>query len=260
MKERMPKRVHPRRVTSPFLLSGMAYCGYCGKALVGRYAKSGEFSYYVCGTLDKKGGGSCQARYLNTNKFESLVIKQIKDRILTCENLTDLVRMVNEETDSAMRSYNDELDTIARAVKDVNSRLERLYDVIETGRLNLDDVVVRIRELRQRQERLQTRKIEIESQLSDRKVEIADLETVLPYVYDLHDLLKEGALAERRAFIRGFVKEIRVTGNEAILSYFVPSLPEKVAIEQEGVLPTVQYSGAQWTEQRTFSLAFTITI
>jgi site-specific DNA recombinase len=247
MKERMPKRVHPRRVASPFLLSGMAYCGYCGKALVGRYAKSGEFSYYVCGTLDKKGGGSCQARYLNTSKFESLVIKQIKDGILTHENLTDLVRMVNEETDLAMRSHNDELDTIARAVKDVNSRLERLYDVIETGRLNLDDVVVRIRELRQRQERLQTRKIEIESQLSDRKVEIADLETVLPYVDDLHNLLKEGSLAERRAFIRGFIKEIRVTDNEAILSYFVPSLPEKVAIEREGVPPTVQYGGRYWT-------------
>ena len=54
MKERMPKRVHPRRATSPFLLSGIAYCGYCGKALVDKYAKSGEFAYYVCGTLDKK--------------------------------------------------------------------------------------------------------------------------------------------------------------------------------------------------------------
>jgi site-specific DNA recombinase len=37
MKERMPKRTHPRRIASPFLLSGIAYCGYCGKALVGRY-------------------------------------------------------------------------------------------------------------------------------------------------------------------------------------------------------------------------------
>lgn len=36
MKERTPKRVHPRRASSPFLLSGIAYCGYCGKALIGR--------------------------------------------------------------------------------------------------------------------------------------------------------------------------------------------------------------------------------
>jgi hypothetical protein len=59
----------------------------------------------------------------------------------------------------------------------------------------------------------------------------------------LHELLKEGSLAERRAFIRSFVREVKVTGDEAVLSYSMPLLPEKVAIEEGGVLPTVQYSG-----------------
>jgi len=44
MKERMPRRVNPRRISSPFLLSNIAFCGHCGKALVGKYAKSGNFS------------------------------------------------------------------------------------------------------------------------------------------------------------------------------------------------------------------------
>ena len=48
---------------------------------------------------------------------------------------------------------------------------------------------------------------------------------------------------ERRAFIRSFIKEIRVVGNEATLTYTMPMLPEKVFIEKEGVLPTVQYGG-----------------
>ncbi len=247
MKERMPKKVHPRRASSPFLLSGIAYCGYCGKALVGKYAKNGEFAYYVCGTLDKKGSGSCPAKYLNTDKFESLVIKQIKERILTKENLINLVRMVNEEMDSTMKSYQDEISLISGAISDVNHRLERLYDAIETGKLNLDDLVLRIRELRGRQEQLQARRMEIESQMSDRKVELADLETVSCYVDDPHNLLKEGTLAERKAFIRSFIKEIRVTGNEAVLTYTIPILPEKVTIDKEGVLPIVQYSGRYWT-------------
>jgi site-specific DNA recombinase len=132
---------------------------------------------------------------------------------------------------------------ISGTITDINNRLERLYDAIETGELNLDDVIVRIRELRQRQEELQAKRIEIESQMSDRKVELADLETVSCYVDDLHDLLKEGLLAERRAFIRSFIKEVRVTGGEAVLNYSMPLLPEKVTIEKEGVLPTVQYGG-----------------
>jgi len=240
------------RASSPFLLSGIAYCGYCGKALVGKYAKNGEFAYYVCGTLDKKGSGSCSAKYLNADKFESMVIKQIKERILTRENLTNLVHMVNEEMDSAMKSYQNELELIFGTITDVNNRLERLYDAIETGKLNLGDVVVRIRNLRQHQEQLQAKRIEIESQMSDRKVELADLETVSCYVDDLHDLLKEGTLAERRTFIRSFVKEVRVTGNEAVLSYSTPLLPEKVIIGKEGVLPTVQYGGRYWTRTSDF--------
>jgi site-specific DNA recombinase len=78
---------------------------------------------------------------------------------------------------------------------------------------------------------------------SGRRVELTDLETISHYVEDLHDLLKEGSLTERRAFIRSFVREVRVTGYEAVLTYSMPLLPEKVAIEKEGVLPTVRYGG-----------------
>ena len=109
--------------------------------------------------------------------------------------------------------------------------------------IKLDEMVPRIRELRSRQEQLQLRRIEIENQISDRKVELADLEIIYGYVDDLHDLLKEGSLTERRAFIRSFVKEVKVTGNEAVLSYSMPVIPDKAAIEKEGVLPTVQYGG-----------------
>lgn len=48
------------RAAGRFLLSGLAHCGYCDNALIGQDAKSGSFSYYVCGTLGKKGAGSCQ--------------------------------------------------------------------------------------------------------------------------------------------------------------------------------------------------------
>jgi site-specific DNA recombinase len=66
----------------------------------------------VCGTLLKKGAGSCEARYLNSQKFEALVINKIKEHILTEENLQELVRMVNEEMDSTAGNYREELDVI----------------------------------------------------------------------------------------------------------------------------------------------------
>ncbi len=80
----------PRVTTSRFLLSGLARCGHCGKALVGQDAKSGRFSYYVCGSLRKKGAGSCPARYLNASRFEAKFLQKIRDPILTEDNIKSL--------------------------------------------------------------------------------------------------------------------------------------------------------------------------
>ncbi|MCL0036383.1 recombinase family protein, partial [Dehalococcoidia bacterium] len=115
--------------------------------------------------------------------------------------------------------HQDELSLILNEIGDVNSRLERLYDAIETGKVELDDLAPRIRQLRIRQEQLQDRRTEIENMLSERRVELADLKTVRHYVNDLHNLLSESPLTERRAFIRSFVKEVKVTGDEALLTY-----------------------------------------
>ena len=56
-------------------------------------------------------------------------------------------------------------------------------------------------------------------------------------------MLDDSSTAERKAFVRSFVKEIKVTSKEVVLSYTIPWVPEKVAAQSEGVLHTVQYGG-----------------
>jgi site-specific DNA recombinase len=239
----MPARIHPRRTASPFLLSGLACCGYCGKALIARYAKSGKFAYYVCGTLDKKGDGSCQAKYLRADKFENLVINQIKRHILAPDNLKELVEIVNQELDSNMRSYEAELDSISQATFDTNQRLGRLYDAIETGKRGLEDLVGRIRELRQQLEHLQARKMEVEINMSDKRVELVDLDTITAYVSEMEEILNESRLTEKRSFVRSFIKEIQVSGNEALMTYSLPIPPDNVTLSKGLVPRIVQYGG-----------------
>ena len=57
LKARSPKIVHPRRASSPYLLSGLATCALCGKQLTASEAKSGKYTYYVCQSILKKGSG-----------------------------------------------------------------------------------------------------------------------------------------------------------------------------------------------------------
>jgi len=97
----------------------------------------------------------------------------------------------------------------------------------------------RIHNLRNRQEKLQARRVHIESFLFDRRVELSSPKIVKSYVDDLRNLLNRSSLAERRAFIRSFVKEVKVTGDEVLLTYTMPLSPRGVSEEKVGVLSTM---------------------
>ena len=147
MSARRPTAVHPRVLTSFYLISGLLYCS-CGKAMIGRSAKSHKFYYYTCNRSFKQGKDACGARSLPKQKLEQLVIDRIKEKVLDDEVLTQLVVLVNEDLDAADASYTEKLETIDTELRDVNSRLARLYDALETGRLDMSDLAPRIRELR----------------------------------------------------------------------------------------------------------------
>ena len=65
MRSRAPKIAHPRRVGSTYLLSGLVKCHKCNRALSGQDAKSGQFSYYVCQSIMKRGKDACDSPRLN---------------------------------------------------------------------------------------------------------------------------------------------------------------------------------------------------
>ena len=104
MRDRAPKVQRPGRVGSKFLLSGLLKCGVCGRPYSGQGAKSGQYGYYICGTLFREGAGTCTARYLNAPRVEDFVVEKIRERILTEETIVELVALVAEEIDRARKA------------------------------------------------------------------------------------------------------------------------------------------------------------
>jgi len=115
---------------------------------------------------------------LNAQKFEGLVVEEIKQRVLTQENLHQLATMVNEEMDSCTSEYKKQLDAIDFEFQEVSRRLGKLYDAPETDKLGLNDLAPRIQELRQRQDHLTQAKQELEDKFTDRRVQLLDLKFV----------------------------------------------------------------------------------
>ena len=146
LRERAPKKRQPARVGSRFLLSGLLSCGVCG-TYTGQRAKSGKFSYYVCGTLLREGSGSCSARYLNSDRAESCVV----------ETITELVVLVAEEIDALVGELGRKLHAVEAELVDVCNRLERLYEALETTELTMQALSPRILKLHQREDQLRKR-------------------------------------------------------------------------------------------------------
>ena len=85
-------------------------------------------------------------------------------------------------------------------------------------------------------------------------MELADTATVTRYVEGLRSLLSESSSGERRSFVRSFVKEVKVTDNEVLLTYTIPMAPKGITEEEIGVPSIVHYGGRR--RIRTFDPYF----
>ena len=240
MRERAPKVQRPARVGSRFLLSGLLKCGVCGRPYSAQGAKSGQFAYYICGTLFREGAGTCSARYLNAPRLETFVVEKIRERILNEETIVALVTLVAEEIDAMAGELSGRLEVIEAELGDVRKRLEKLYEAIETSELTLEVLSPRIMSLRHREEQLEAAREDAETQLEQRRVELPNTEEIVRYVADFRDFLKDGTIPERKALIRNFVEGIEVVGDEATLTYTVPMPSDGVTSESASVLDFVK--------------------
>jgi site-specific DNA recombinase len=171
------------------------------------------------------------------------VINKIKEHILTPENLSELVKMVNEEMDATSSSYKDEMSVIINEISGVEQRLGNLYNAIENGNIDFNLLKPRLQELKAQHDKMLSRKSELELYLSQRRIELASPEIVRKYVDDLLEFFESNDLLERKAFIKSFVRKIIILGDQGRIRYNFPIPPDNLEEEGLGVLPIVRYGG-----------------
>ena len=225
VKSRSPKIIHPRRLTSSYLLSGLARCGTCDKALTAAGAHSGKYTYYVCQSLIKKGKGTCNTPRLNARQFEQLIIDNLRENVLTESNINGLVKLLDEEMDGEARENRGKLEAYTQELEDVKRRLDRIWHVIETTDIDMADASERVLELRDRREFLEQAMEEESELLAERRKFLDRVDTIQRYAVEMREFLRTSDLTETRSFIRSFVQQISVTPSKAVIDYTIP-MPE----------------------------------
>ena len=240
MASKRPEVSHPRTVPSSYLLSGMLFCS-CGRAMIGHSSKCGRYYYYLCSRNFKQGKEACDARILPKEKLERVVVEHIRSDILNNENLEKMALVVNDEFLSANSGLKERLDIIDAELYDTRARLSRLYDAIETGKIALDDLSSRIRELKDRQSELNKARLLVEAEMVAKGEERIDIEMVKTYGQDLRAMIEEASLTERKAFLRSFIKRIEIDGDKVRVTH---KLPLPTGKDKIAVLPIDTFGGA----------------
>ena len=139
-------------------------------------------------------------------------------------------------------------------------RLDRVWHVIENSELDISDATSRIREHRERQEKLEIAAEEARALLSERRAVLDNVDTIAAFAEDMSDFLMTSEITESRAFIKSFVKEIKVKPGKATVYYTLPTPPDspigggdaaEVALHGPVVRSSVHVGGLDLTKSRT---------
>ncbi|MYB50494.1 MAG: hypothetical protein F4X72_14720 [Dehalococcoidia bacterium] len=225
MRSRAPKKTHPRRVASTYLLSGLLKCRLCKRAFSGQEAKSGQFAHYVCQSIMKRGKDACEAPRLNARRFEEMVLERVRANVRGHRLRPRKGRgggdgrrgtgAAQEAPDHRVRDRGGEEEAGPRLVRhrdDRSGRGRRRRPHQGTPRTPATSG--------RRRRRCQGHHLPAQDDQDD-------VDAVAALAQDLREFLGEGDMRERRAFVGNFVKEIAVRPGLVLLRYTIPiPMPE----------------------------------
>ncbi len=93
--------------------------------------------------------------------LEAFVIERLKQNLLTEENLAELVKLTNEEIKQGKSQYREKLLAIDAQLEALKGKLDKLYDALESGMLDLSDLAPRIKEMKSQIDKLENTRADL---------------------------------------------------------------------------------------------------
>lgn len=167
--------LHPRRLASSYLLSGLVRCALCGSPLNGdtvSYLSDGQrkrYRYYACTNR------LCNARKIPKTNLEDAIIRTLVDVALGDDNLIGM----QAEFDHAREVIQDELDANRRHLKaqiaDLQRKINNLVDVLaEKGAAASPALTARLSAMETESARLQAALVDLASADVPQPITITD--------------------------------------------------------------------------------------
>ena len=220
-----------RRHASPFLLSGLAFCGYCDTAL--NYypdPRQQDAGQVRCPNRTHtrlralRGGRACELRSLSRRRLEEGVITALQNEILQPDRMAALLEVVNQQLGEQEEKASGRRAAIIAELAALERRIERLLDELEASARGEESARLRSR-LAEREG--QRKELVEELDALDRGQAARSVRRLSPaalavLLADLRQLLSDLDAAERRTVLVGLVARVTLYNDRADLAYRLP--------------------------------------
>ncbi len=211
---------HSRRQQSPFLLSGLFYCGACGAAMSGQ--RYGGVMFYKCGRRHRGGPDLCRTPSIVAWYVHEFILDWLSANVLTRDYLVKDREAINARIGgdrSMLQSRRQQLvDDLGR----LDGQVQNLVNSI--ARLGLTPPIERAIQERQAEARTKEGELaQIDAQLNQAEITLGD--EALDYVAGhLREELQGESLVDSQRVLRRVLVRAEFAGKEMTLYYASPLL------------------------------------
>jgi site-specific DNA recombinase len=177
---------------------------------------------------------------------EDFVLAKIRENIITKDNLTKLVHLINSELLESAGRLEKQLEQTEKELVKISGKLSKLYVALESGKLEMDDLAPRIKELRACQHELQQQRDNLIARIESSEPVKLDPNEVMDYVNELEQVLGEKSFLQQKTFLRRFVKRMGFNPKGVVLDYTIPIPVGKNRTSAKEVLYIKQIGSGGW--------------
>lgn len=217
LKSRSPAVSHPKRLSSPRLLTGILKCGICGANMVMATGKGegGTYYYYRCSTKTRKHVNLCSSRPVRMDQFDGHVLNALADVVFTPERVTvmlqELRQRLQADGGTSLKALKQRQDALQVKLKNTYRAIANGIEVDQFFKDELESLKIQETEVSARVASFQTSPRAVVESLDARVVEAFCsklrnelLDTTKPFSKEyLQLLIKEVILKDGVATIRG---------------------------------------------------------
>jgi site-specific DNA recombinase len=248
LRARNPRTTAPRVVTGATLLTGIAVCEKCGRGMMLRTGKGGQYRYLTCAKSATEGTGCSHS--VRMDKIDALVIEAVEEHVFAPQRLTAILQAMTDRGDETHEQLKTEIDRQRVAVAEAQARLDRLYDAIEAGVAELHDTRFKTRvDLAKLQIREGTSTLDALRQRSTARRELSP-DMVQRFSSGIRRRLRDADPAFRRTWLHMFVSKVTVGKDRVRICGPKDQLLKAVSADEDSVRAMVPTFAREWRALR----------